>query len=66
MIFQREGLKGEIKTTLPIEKISVSEQGIVSVIVKNEFIRASSAMTLPEMCWWNCRLLLKEKDIRLM
>ena len=24
-------------TTLPIEKISVSEQGIVSVIVKNEF-----------------------------
>ena len=37
MIFQREGLKGEIKTTLPIEKISVSEQGIVSVIVKNEF-----------------------------
>ena len=28
MIFQREGLKGEIKTTLPIEKISVSEQGL--------------------------------------
>lgn len=36
MIFQREGLKGEVKTTLPIEKVSVSEQGIVSVIVKNE------------------------------
>lgn len=36
MIFQKEGLKGEVKTTLPIEKISVSERGIVSVIVKNE------------------------------
>lgn len=36
MIFQEDGLKGEIKTTLPIEKMSVSEQGIVCAILKNE------------------------------
>lgn len=36
MIFQKSGLKGEIETTLPIEKISVSNQGIVSAILKNE------------------------------
>lgn len=36
MIVQEDGVKGEIHTTLPIEKISVSEQGIVSVILKNE------------------------------
>lgn len=36
MVFDREGLKGEIETTLPIEKITVSEQGIVGVILKNE------------------------------
>ena len=36
MIFQKDGLKGEIQTTLPIERLSVSEQGIVSVILKNE------------------------------
>lgn len=36
MIFQEDGLKGEVHTTLPIEKISVSEQGIVSVILKND------------------------------
>lgn len=36
MVFQKGGLKGEIHTTLPIEKISVSEQGIVSAILKNE------------------------------
>ena len=35
-VFTRDGLKGEIETTLPIEKISVSNQGIVSVILKNE------------------------------
>lgn len=28
--------KGEVHTTLPIEKIAVSGQGIVSAIVKNE------------------------------
>lgn len=36
MVFQKEGLKGEIHTTLPIEKVSVSGQGIVGVILKNE------------------------------
>lgn len=36
MVFQEEGLKGEIQTTLPIEKLSVSKQGIVSAILKNE------------------------------
>lgn len=35
-VFTEEGLKGEIQTTLPIEKISVSDQGIVSAILKNE------------------------------
>ncbi|MBU3877918.1 hypothetical protein HGO97_019120 [Faecalicatena sp. AGMB00832] len=36
LVFTEEGLKGEIETTLPIEKMSVSNQGIVSVILKNE------------------------------
>jgi len=36
MIFDEKGLKGEISTTLPIEKASVSKQGIVAVILKNE------------------------------
>lgn len=36
MVFQEDGLKGEIHTTLPIEKIAVSGQGIVSAILKNE------------------------------
>lgn len=35
-VFQKEGLKGEIRTTLPIQKLSVSEQGIVCAILKNE------------------------------
>ncbi len=35
-IFDRKGLKGEFETTLPIEKISVSNQGVVSVILKND------------------------------
>lgn len=35
-VFTTEGLKGEIETTLPIEKFSVSNQGIVSAILKNE------------------------------
>lgn len=35
-IFTEKGLKGEIETTLPIEKMSVSDQGIVSAILKNE------------------------------
>ncbi|MGN1165315.1 MAG: DUF5711 family protein [Lachnospiraceae bacterium] len=36
MVFGKEGLKGEIRTTLPIERIAVSEQGIVAAILKNE------------------------------
>ena len=35
-VFTAQGLKGEIETTLPIEKFSVSNQGIVSAILKNE------------------------------
>lgn len=34
-IFDRKGLKGEFETTLPIEKISISNQGVISVILKN-------------------------------
>ena len=36
IIFREEGKIGEIKTTLPIEKLTVSEQGIVCVILKND------------------------------
>lgn len=36
MVFTEEGLKGEIETTLPIEKIAVSDQGIVSAVLKDE------------------------------
>lgn len=36
LVFSEEGLKGEIETTLPIEKMAVSDQGIVSVILKDE------------------------------
>mgnify|MGYP006934515877 CR=1 FL=1 len=36
LIFQEEGLKGEVHTTMPIEKACVSEQGIVSAILKND------------------------------
>jgi len=36
MIFEESGRKGEIQTTLSIEKISVSEQGVVAAILKNE------------------------------
>ncbi len=35
-VFQKSGLKGEIKTTLPIEKIAVSGQGIVAAVLKSE------------------------------
>lgn len=35
-VFTEEGLKGEIGTNLPIEKFSISNQGIVSTILKNE------------------------------
>jgi len=36
LVFQRNGLKGEIKTTKTIEKFAVSSQGIVSAILKDE------------------------------
>ena len=36
LVFTEKGLKGEMETTLPIEKMSVSSQGIVSAILKNE------------------------------
>ena len=35
-IFTDKGLKGEFETNLPIEKFSLSNQGIVSAILKNE------------------------------
>jgi len=35
-VFQKQGVKGEIHTTMPIQKLEVSEQGIVCVILKNE------------------------------
>lgn len=36
IVLETEGVKGEIRTTLPIERIAVSEQGIVAAILKNE------------------------------
>lgn len=36
LVFQKDGLKGEIKTTSPIQKLVVSEQGIVGVVLKGE------------------------------
>lgn len=36
LVFREKGLKGEIKTTRPIEKVSVSGQGIVSAILKDD------------------------------
>ena len=36
LVFTEEGLKGEIETNLPIEKISVSNQGIVTAVLRNE------------------------------
>lgn len=35
MVFTEEGLKGEIETTLPIEKIAISDQGIVSAVLRD-------------------------------
>ena len=36
LVFTRDGLKGEIQTTLPIERIAISNQGIVTAILRNE------------------------------
>ena len=35
-VFEEDGLKGEIKTTRPIERISVSKQGVVAAILKDD------------------------------
>lgn len=34
IVFQKDGVKGEIHTSLPIENISLSEQGIVCAVLK--------------------------------
>ncbi|MCQ2508476.1 MAG: DUF5711 family protein [Dorea sp.] len=36
VVFQKSGVIGQMETTLPIEKISVSKQGIVCAILQNE------------------------------
>ena len=36
LVFHKDGLKGEVHTTRPIEKLAVSGQGIVAAILKNE------------------------------
>ena len=36
LVFSESGLTGEIETTLPVERIAISDQGIVSVILRNE------------------------------
>lgn len=36
LVFTREGLKGEIETPQPIEEIAISDQGIVTAVLKNE------------------------------
>ncbi len=35
-VFQKDGLKGEIQTTRPIERVAVSAQGIVAAILQDE------------------------------
>lgn len=35
-VFEKKGLKGEMQTTRPIEKLAVSSQGIVAAILKDE------------------------------
>lgn len=35
-VFKKDGVKGEIHTALPIQKMAVSKQGIVCVILKDE------------------------------
>lgn len=36
VVLKKDGVKGEIHTTLPIQKITVSEQGIVCAVLKQE------------------------------
>ncbi len=35
LVFEKKGLKGEIKTTRPIEKVAVSRQGIVAAVLQD-------------------------------
>lgn len=36
LIFSEDGLTGEVETTRPIERITISDQGIVSAVLRNE------------------------------
>lgn len=36
LVFGEDGLKGEISTTLPIQRLSISDQGIVAAVLKDE------------------------------
>ena len=36
LVFQKEGLKGEIKTTRPIENATISAQGIVAALLRDD------------------------------
>ena len=36
VVLQKQGVKGEIHTSLPVEKAEVSQQGIVSAVLKDE------------------------------
>lgn len=36
IVLQKQGVKGEIHTSLPVEKAEVSQQGIVSAVLKDE------------------------------
>lgn len=44
LVIQKDGVKGEIQTSMPIEKIAVSEQGIVGAILK-------SGSTMEVLCY---------------
>lgn len=35
-VIQKDGVKGEIHTSMPVERVSISRQGIVSAILKND------------------------------
>lgn len=44
LVFQEDGLKGEVHTTMPIEKVSVSEQGIVECNIKKRYSNESNLL----------------------
>lgn len=44
LVFSEEGLKGEIETSLPIENMAISDQGIVTVLLKMKLRRRSFLM----------------------